>query len=833
MKKYWIILLTLLFSLPVFSQVVLKEKLTAKKHQPVCLAYSPDGKYIASGDFRSTIKIFNLADKTVVKDFEGLKGIPISLVFSPDGKYLVSGGKDSKVTIWTIADGTKREYKGHKGTVRSVSVSPDGKFIASGADDGNIIIRLFSNGSEVNNFAAHKDGVNAVHFSPNGDKLVSGGADKMVKVWKVKSAQNVLTIPAHTEMIRDAKYSPDGSIIASAGDDKIINFWSADDGEQMNSIRVHKKWVQTIAFSPDGQYLVSGGHDNMLLVTNIDQGNIVFKSEKQANYVLSVAFNPNGQSFASAFLYDEEIRLWDASSLNINKSAPKLLANTTEQKEQPKPKPIAKPTITWQAPTMNLTVQQEATQISACINSLAPVRKVTVFQNDNEIYSFDRKEIMMNEGDCAFNLKKNIFLQEGPNTIVIKARNPGGEVTSTPITITFKKPINLVINWPVTDNFKVSEQNFMVECCIESSVPATQVELFNNETLVANITGLISKTEECNQVIKYPLALAEGNNALKIKVTAGGRSSELAKMVVYEKPVIAETQPEPVPDQNANINPAVTGAAGAAAVAATVSALADPVGPDPYKFALIIGNEDYSSYQTNLSSESNVDFARNDAKEFKDYAIKYLGIPEENIILLLDARYIQMRRALKKMNGIIEMTNGKAEIFFYYAGHGFPDEKTKEPYFVPVDGSGSDLEFSAIKQADVYAELTKHPAKRLTVFVDACFSGGARNQGLVAARGVKIKPKESDAKGKMVVFTASSEDQSSLPYKEKEHGMFTYFLLNKIKETNGHVDYQTLSEYIQEQVGVKSFMINSKRQVPQTNVSPQIIDTWKTFKLSD
>ena len=255
--------------------------------------------------------------------------------------------------------------------------------------------------------------------------------------------------------------------------------------------------------------------------------------------------------------------------------------------------------------------------------------------------------------------------------------------------------------------------------------------------------------------------------------------------------------------------------------------------PDPYKFALIVGNEDYSSYQVGLKSESNVDFARNDAKAFKEHAIKYLRVPEENIIMLLDARYIQMRRALKKMSGIIEMTNGKAEIYFYYAGHGFPHEKTKEPYFVPVDGSGSDLEFSAIKQKEVYEELTKYPSKRVTAFIDACFSGGARNQGLVAARGIKIRPKESNAKGKMVVFTASSEDQSSLPYKEKEHGMFTWFLLDKISETKGNIDYKTLSAYIQEQVGVKSFLINSKKQVPQTNVSPEIVDQWKEWKLNE
>jgi hypothetical protein len=99
------------------------------------------------------------------------------------------------------------------------------------------------------------------------------------------------------------------------------------------------------------------------------------------------------------------------------------------------------------------------------------------------------------------------------------------------------------------------------------------------------------------------------------------------------------------------------------------------------------------------------------------------------------------------------------------------------------------------------------------------------------ARGVKVKPKEANVKEKMVVFSAASENQTSLPYKEKEHGMFTYFLNKKISETGGIVTYKELSEYVSEQVGIKSYLINSKKQIPETNASPEINGLWQAWRL--
>ncbi len=251
---------------------------------------------------------------------------------------------------------------------------------------------------------------------------------------------------------------------------------------------------------------------------------------------------------------------------------------------------------------------------------------------------------------------------------------------------------------------------------------------------------------------------------------------------------------------------------------------------DPNRYALIIGNEDYSSYQRGLQSEANVEFAIHDAETFKKYAINVLGVPEQNIIFEINATAIKMDRAVSQINSIARVKDGKAEIFVMYAGHGFPDERTQEPYLIPVDVSGSDLKF-AIRLNDFYAKLTQYPTKRVTVFIDACFSGGGREQGLLAARAVRVRPKENLLSGNLVVFAAASGDQTALPYREKNHGMFTYHVLKLLQETKGDVTYAEISDYLQTNVGTRSILINQRDQNPQTNISPTLDDSWKNWKL--
>lgn len=251
---------------------------------------------------------------------------------------------------------------------------------------------------------------------------------------------------------------------------------------------------------------------------------------------------------------------------------------------------------------------------------------------------------------------------------------------------------------------------------------------------------------------------------------------------------------------------------------------------NPYRFALIIGNEDYSSHQPDLKSESNVVFARNDASAFREYCIHTLGIPEKNITFLLDATGGQINQGVAKLKLLAKACNGKAQLIVFYAGHGFPDEATKEPYLIPVDVNGANIT-SGIKLQDLYANLTEFPSERITVYLDACFTGGGRDAGLIASRGVKVRPKAGVLAGNIVVFSSSSGEQSSLPYAEAKHGMFTYYLLKKLQETKGDVTYSDLFQSVNEKVSIESLLVNSKEQNPVVNTGLEVSEKWKLWML--
>jgi len=250
---------------------------------------------------------------------------------------------------------------------------------------------------------------------------------------------------------------------------------------------------------------------------------------------------------------------------------------------------------------------------------------------------------------------------------------------------------------------------------------------------------------------------------------------------------------------------------------------------NPNRYALIIGNEDYTGKQRGTNAESDVLFARNDAEIFKKYLVNTLGVEEDNVTLLKDATAGEMAQNIELISKIVSKIEG-SELIFYYAGHGLPDENTKAAYLIPVDVSGTNLN-SAIRLSDIYDQYSQSGAKRITIFLDACFSGGGREAGLLAARAVKIKPKDELLSGNMIVFTASSGEQSALPYKEEQHGIFTYYLLKKLKETRGDVTYGELAKYIQENVSVQSLKINRKDQDPDVNVSKDVIEVWEEWEL--
>ena len=239
-------------------------------------------------------------------------------------------------------------------------------------------------------------------------------------------------------------------------------------------------------------------------------------------------------------------------------------------------------------------------------------------------------------------------------------------------------------------------------------------------------------------------------------------------------------------------------------------------------FALIIANEEYQD----VASVTN---AINDGIIFAEYCKITLGLPETNVRLVKNATLNNIKRELNLFKQITNAYNSEAKLIVYYAGHGIPDESTHEAYILPVDGYASDLT-TCFSLSELYNTLGQLPASQIIVLLDACFSGAQRGEGMLAsARGVAIKAKKNVLSGNVVVLSAAKGDETAYPYTDQEHGLFTYFILKKIKETKGECTLGELSQYVTNEVSKKSIVVNSKSQTPTVSASPTF--EWENLKL--
>lgn len=245
--------------------------------------------------------------------------------------------------------------------------------------------------------------------------------------------------------------------------------------------------------------------------------------------------------------------------------------------------------------------------------------------------------------------------------------------------------------------------------------------------------------------------------------------------------------------------------------------------PKPYRYAFIVGNEDYKSYQPAFTPAMNVPYAVRDAYAFKMYAEQVLGVPSRNIVFLQNATSAQMRRELDKLLLLLEPTRGKAEVFFYYAGHGVPHPQTQESYLLPVDVSPNALEEGAFRLSDVAGRLGQSGAARVWMILDACFSGGARAESPLASRGIRLRPKPVTLVGPVVLIAASTADEEALPYHQAQHGLFTYFLLRALK--NAACQPKPLSALLEEvstETTRYALLLHERVQRPSWLVSPAL-----------
>ena len=239
-------------------------------------------------------------------------------------------------------------------------------------------------------------------------------------------------------------------------------------------------------------------------------------------------------------------------------------------------------------------------------------------------------------------------------------------------------------------------------------------------------------------------------------------------------------------------------------------------------FVVIVDNENYRQL-------AKVPFALNDGRIFAEYCTRTFGIPADNVMRYDNATYGMMLEALTRLGNIAKAYGGDIDVIFYYSGHGAPSETDRKAYLVPVDAYTVQPQ-GCCSLEHLYAQLGSMGARKVLCLIDACFSGNAKSDGnelLSSVRGLGIETQDDVPSGNTVVMTASHGEQTAMPFREKRHGMFTYFMLKKLQLTGGRVTLGELFDYVEAEVRKASAVKANRMQTPTVTVSGDMPDGWR------
>lgn len=287
------------------------------------VAFSPDGRYIASGSADNTVKLWEVSTSREIRTLLGRKSGVSSVAFSPDGRYIVSGSWDKTIKLWDVATGREiRTLVGHSQAVTSVAFSPDEKYIVSGSGDKTIRFWDISTGREIRTLADHTKEVTTVAFSPDGKYVASGSRDKTIKLWDVATGMEIKTFAGHLNAVTSVAFSPDGRYIVS-GSYGTVKIWEVSTARTLKTFtgsqRYQNKEIESVGFSRDGKYVLSASIRSLeenLQIWEVRTGRELKTFKNITINLTAMGFSPDGKTVLTGTMDRSgySLRFWDLST---------------------------------------------------------------------------------------------------------------------------------------------------------------------------------------------------------------------------------------------------------------------------------------------------------------------------------------------------------------------------------------------------------------------------------------------------------------------------------------------------------------------------------------
>lgn len=268
---------------------------TLDGHQtPVeALAFSADGRLLASAGSDQQILLWRVSDGTQVATLGGNTDRITALAFNTDSSLLISAGAGPHLKLWTLHS-TPTGMRAtptlipvdHTEDITSLSLSPDGQVLITGSYDHTVKLWQLRSAPQpsltlLDTLTTHRAAVAAVQFSPTGQQFATGSWDSTVQLWQMNgrsasaTATAGQTLTGHTGGVTSLAFTPDGSSILSSSSQGLLKLWDSGSGQLIKTLAGHQGTVRSVAISPNGQWFVSGEDNGGATLWHLDLGSLL------------------------------------------------------------------------------------------------------------------------------------------------------------------------------------------------------------------------------------------------------------------------------------------------------------------------------------------------------------------------------------------------------------------------------------------------------------------------------------------------------------------------------------------------------------------------------